>query len=464
MKVRLLEWSLLFSLIIWAGAHSSVKGSHFGFHSASSLPKSTSALSTKMGPPGFASALNLSQDNFTFPSSSPDVPAEQDLTSWFASTDIPTRGLMFTSARDLALTPPHIDNPQDDEDDWLTAAPPPGVVMGFQTAKDLHSDVNDNNQVQASTSVASFAGFVSGAAVLKENVGGTTDVDIIHDGQEDSAPAFVGFQTGSSLLNPDNGMKKSAWSAPSAEALAKAAERMKRWQAEIDKEFAKESTQETELPEGHEPSRRPASGRIVLGSVENSGRPSASQPLSQPDPPDTPSPVRTEYKGAGATIGSSLNNRKPFKSPLMNKTAGPSSSYIESPLNPNRALTFSSARGASSFMTPLKAAFPSAVAGPSTSVSPTKKALGATPRRVGGSSVKKSTFVTPFKPGMRPGQPGRTHLGATQKTAGSPFAGSSAVIEITATPSRDDKGKGRAVFFDLSTCLFFFPNSPQQIC
>ena len=437
-------------------------GPALGFTKASGLPTSA--------PSGLVAAST--QENPFLAPSSPDVPPNNDASRWLQSTEIPSGGHMFKSAKDLALAPPYEDSTHpDDSDDWLTAAPPPGAIMGFQSAKSLPPKPDVQNEPSNSQVPPATVGFAPASSFhdleLRLDSG---DVEA-HSDREETVPAFVGFQTSSSLLGAGNGTKKPSWSVPSAEALAKAAERMERWQTEINAEF-----DETAAPHNKdsvhldEPSSQRAPGRIVLGAVENSTVPTssqpfsqpASQPLSQPVVPDTPTPIRSDFKTLRSNIGSPLASRKPFKSPLITKPSGLTSFSFASPLNPNKTAT-SGLLKPSTFKTPLKAAFPTTEAGPSTPFfSPAKKTLGLTPRKAGNSPAKKATFVTPFKPGMRPGEPGRAQLGASQMASST--VGSVAVTEITMTSTRKDKGKGRAVYFDLSAYPTFCTRCELTIC
>lgn len=333
------------------------------------------------------------------------------------------------------MAPPGDDSGYHEEgNDWFAAPPPPGATLGFQTAKKV-----------------------------AETASTPTDDPMDPDGdnpfreatvsKSDAVPAFAGFQTSASLLNPSK-TGRTVWSAPSAEALAKAAERMKRWEAEIDKELAAPSVPAEPTPSLDAGSAsQPAFGRIVLKDVENSTAQLSSQPLSQLEPPDTPTPVRTAFKPPSATPFGGAG-RKPFKSPMLTRpAAGPSTPAFASPLNPHRAGP-SSGFKPPSFTTPIKAAFPTPLGSASTSTaSPAKRSLGLTPRRLGvGSPLKKPAFVTPFKAGMRPGDPGRAQLEASQRVvaqkANTPLV-VGVVPTVFRTPAKQDKGKGRMSFFDL---------------
>lgn len=424
-----------------------------GFQSASSFVNAGDLL-LGAGPSGFAPAEQLStQESPILPSSSLDGPQDRDLSSWFESADIPRGGLTFQSAKDLAIIPPDDDFSRHDEsDEWLTATPPEGALIGFQSAKNLPPEPANDDDVELTSPQAApsaLLGFAPASTMHQSDSQRYSNVDSMHADKREVTLPFAGFRSGSTLLNSGKGTKISSWSAPSAEALAKAEERMKRWQAEIDADFHESTTEENEesVPPPDLSTEKPAVARVILGAVENSTTPSPSPPLPQPDAPATPTSIRVGFKTSSAATGGPFASRKPFKSPLLRKPAVPS--YIASPLNPNRSSTSTAPK------TPLKAAFPSTPAGPSTAfVSPVKKVLGTTPRRSTSSPAQKKTFVTPFKPGMRPGELGRARLEPSQ--SGSSFVGSAALTEILGTSGKRDKGKGRAVYFDLSMHLRWF--------
>lgn len=282
-------------------------------------------------------------------------------------------------------------------------------------------------------------------------------------------PAIVGFTTGSNLLKPGNAKKPTL--VPSAEALAKAAEIMKRWQSEMDDDFSDSDDPEHDLeypdmPTHTLPSFQPIL-RPVLGTMENS--------FAERQPPSTPSPV-----GGGLQSLSPLSrrrvpgNKNSFKSPLMSTPATRargSTSYVASPLNPTRAKEHIMPA------TPVRRSPPSTPVRPM-AMSPPKKTLGVTPRRVvSGGSVKKPAFSTPFKTGMRPGELGRVHLDAVRFAAPPGESSSSAVVNSlmigstshTTSPSKG-KGKTRAIYFDLcgyaNLCVYsahsYLPSSKAE--
>ncbi|KAI0059444.1 hypothetical protein BV25DRAFT_1901580 [Artomyces pyxidatus] len=211
------------------------------------------------------------------------------------------------------------------------------------------------------------------------------------------------------------------WLAPSEAALKAAEEKMKLW--EVEERFLGEPLEENLSQAISEPgpSRKDASvtspPRKALSAVENSFTP-ARMPLN--------------LGASGFSTPSSAGNRatvkppsafgsggvQPFRSPMMRAPAMQplrTPAVSNSPLNPRRSalsqpgLTSTPARGfrplvaatsaSSALETPLRQA----------AFSTPPRALGVTPLRLGTGQKK---FVTPFKTGMRPGEPGRTQLEA----------------------------------------------------
>ncbi len=326
-----------------------------------------------------------------------------------------------------------------------------------------------------------------------------------------SIPAFVSFAPSSSLFTTatSNPKAKSKTLMPSAEALAKAAQRLAQW----DKEFEDEvpgngvSAEEEEVVKastskgfgGFESastagfssasaagfssasaagfSSASASGlglgisggggggsRPVLGTLENSFQ-----------PPSTPTPAGKGFAPLVSRIAPTLNNakeKKEFKSPLLTTLNTPAparaSSHVpafSSPLKPT-----AHKGGTKAFVAPTRLG----VAGPSTPIrppplpsastvtpirppaftSPAKKSLGVTPRRTettGGLGKKPgSGFSTPFKAGMRPGESGRMALDTpSTRTVASPAVHVTGSGRVGTVATSKGKGKGRATYFDL---------------
>jgi breast cancer 2 susceptibility protein len=196
--------------------------------------------------------------------------------------------------------------------------------------------------------------------------------------------------------------------APSADALVKAKQKMMCWDTEDTTSLQKTSaTQDIPGPsaETNIPSQRP-----VLQSVENKtistgfSSPSASKSFASP------------FKAGN----------KPFKSPLIRSTDVSTPKKTTSPLNPLASSVKLSTPGFTSsksqqptFSTPVNIAS-----------SPASR-----PVRIGQSSPalrqSRKPFVTPFKPGMKPGEPGRQLLEERLKSKSKPVT---AVGQETPSP------------------------------
>lgn len=160
---------------------------------------------------------------------------------------------------------------------------------------------------------------------------------------------------------------------------------------------------------------------------------------------------------------------KPFKSPLLPTAVKPSiSGHIGSPLNPYRpsvAAEASNSRSthtlSSTLIVPSTPGFTTSLTRPlSTPVRATPQrpmaSLGITPRRNATPASGKTKFMTPFKPGMAPGEPGRTRL--HQETPRLHQPSQRNYLRRTPSPTKrvaktkvKEFTKGR--FFDLSSYL-----------
>ncbi|KAI0094432.1 hypothetical protein BDY19DRAFT_901619 [Irpex rosettiformis] len=380
-----------------------------------------SAMSSKLEQPppklsGFSSASALTVEHSgVSPTPSPEAPPEPDLAAWFASSDVPTAG--FASAKALVE--------EKNDDDWFTAPAPIGAV-GFQSVRNMHAPLD------------------AGPEASQEDYPGFTKPTV-----SEEVPVFTGFTTGSNLFNPAKAKAKTLM--PSAEALAKAAQRLAQW----DKEFDDEVTDTSIVSELREEAQAAAAPNISFGGFSTAGaiRPvlgAMENSFSDQQPPNTPSPA-----GPSGLTGRSFSplvprgtgdKKKEFKSPLLttaaSRTQQASSTYVSSPLKPK----FTS--GTKGFVPPTRVAGPSTPVRPVAPISSPKKSLGVTPRRPTTSVGKKPMFSTPFKTGMRPGEPGRAALDTTKIA--------SLAVHIvgsgkTGPPvSKRIKGKGRATYFDLS--------------
>ncbi|KAJ7492322.1 hypothetical protein FB451DRAFT_1217887 [Mycena latifolia] len=273
-----------------------------------------------------------------------------------------------------------------------------------------------------------------------------------------SAAQFSGYFRRCSLplsLNtrPVGFMKASnkGWIEPSSVALAKAKEKM---DAIWSEDGGNINPVVTDTQAGPENLFKPASNVPRVASPE---RPALRVLDNSFNSPGTPSPAEFQRASSSAlptfsspTIGQlkAKAKAKPFKSPLLPQSAG-KPGFASSPLNPK------SRPGLSSFVTagtqhplatsPIVAPTPETPlrAGPSPFVTPLR--TNQTPRVV---RSRPPAFVTPFKAGMKPGEPGRARLEEKAK----------AVEVKLVTPAKQLKGRvevrssqgGRKVFFDLT--------------
>ncbi|KAI9057745.1 hypothetical protein FKP32DRAFT_1321754 [Trametes sanguinea] len=452
-----------------------------GFKSAAQIsapPQSQSAAAAPFVAPKFtgfasASALPLQASHGRSPSPSPP-PERQDYDSWFEtdSSVLPPTAFGFNTAKTL------LSNAGEESGPAMPQATQPSQLPGFtsglaqfQPASQVTHDAGSFQD--PSPEITTSAGFTSAA-----QVGFTSAAQMappsVQPGGFGSA-AQVGFTSASG---------KSNWAAPSAEALARAAAKMKQWQDEFDRDgepLSDSGMTENAAPSGSAPA---VSSNPNPSTMQTPVRP-ALRPMenafSPAQPPDTPTPAAAAAKNPThftVVAGMQIKN-KPFKSPLVNRppqsrAVSAPSPYVNSPLNPAKQSGFRVASGST-----LPAAFTSmapaaAIAGPSTPakpppghsafVSPIKpgptaltspvKSLGMTPRRMGlsGPAVK-AKFATPFKSGLAPGDPGRSQLQQKLKEEQAQAASAQPLhVQVVGTPSGKGKGKEKKVYkyFDLN--------------
>ncbi|EKM84055.1 hypothetical protein AGABI1DRAFT_104048 [Agaricus bisporus var. burnettii JB137-S8] len=236
------------------------------------------------------------------------------------------------------------------------------------------------------------------------------------------------FASSSAMLRPTGFVRPGTKSiiAPSAAALAKARERFKSWEGDLeDTENVNPSNVVGPLP--HSPFQRPA-----LRVMDNS--------LPTPESPSPSAFSRPINSNKFPTVDQPSMKQKSFRSPLIKST--PVKNHLASPLNPR--VNFASVAN----MTQR----PKSPLTPSTPL-PTTKTMASiqTPGRppVRSSRTTPAPFVTPFKPGMRPGEPGWMKLqeSARKEKAGSPSSILSASTPEIRTISR---AKHHKTFFNLS--------------
>ena len=167
-----------------------------------------------------------------------------------------------------------------------------------------------------------------------------------------------------------------------------------------------------------------------------------------PQTPSTPTPTgfsRPSVPGKPQAIDQLRTKQKPFRSPLLKNA--PRSTFVSSP--PNSGADLASAANVSSHhptmpSTPLRS-----------NLLASKLSSFQTPIRVPANTQRKTPgpFVTPFKPGMRPGEPGWTKLqDSIQKGRTRSVACTSAASLYD--PSRRPGTKLFKSFFDLSVSSF----------
>ena len=208
-----------------------------------------------------------------------------------------------------------------------------------------------------------------------------------------NAPAFAGFQS-ASITNGAGfvgftSVGKGITIQPSEDALEKVKKRMRDWDADFEEEFSytRPSTSQTGVTSPRRPATPP---RPPLDSDKNTA---SSTPTSFREI----SPQRTTSTRSA--------KQKPFKPPLLSNKTSLTNSVSAFPSN-----VLQSKGSVSHPKPPLpSSASASTLPKPSTPSRATSDSAFHTPVRLGGvhrpGSVKK--FTTPFKPGMRPGEPGR---------------------------------------------------------
>lgn len=254
--------------------------------------------------------------------------------------------------------------------------------------------------------------------------------------------------------------------APSATALQEAEARMQQWDAEDEEVLA--------------PSPSGSGSQGQLRRINPSSPPrQALRLMNNAFIPDTPTPragnsftrsampiPSPSFQTAAMSDVKGKASVKPFKSPVISRP-----SVFNRPSPPNPTTPFSAQKTtprrneppvaftpARSFR-PLVADTPRPIAGPSFAT-PVRQAasfatpprLGVTPRAANGQVKTQKKFVTPFKNGMRPGEPGRTQL--EQKLSYErPTASVRIVTAGSISPGKRSVGKSaRRRFFDLSKC------------
>lgn len=286
----------------------------------------------------------------------------------------------------------------------------PGVVNDPATTQPTSTSVQptSNGGIQPGSSTLTTPGFTSVRAMAAtmtndddrspspDDPPPEQDYDAWFDTSSMHVPALAGFQSASTPSGTGcAGFTSAGKGVPfqaSEDVLEKVKKRMRAWEADFEEEvsYMRPSTPQT----SDTPPRRPVTPqRPPLNSEKNPASPT----------PSTPRPISPQHITLTHTA-----KQKPFKPPLLqNKT---------NLTNSVPALLSNVARSNSSvsqFKLPLlSSTSASALPKPSTPTRAASDSAFRTPVRLGGAhrpvSVKK--FTTPFKPGMRPGEPGRAKL------------------------------------------------------
>ncbi|TFY81492.1 hypothetical protein EWM64_g2524 [Hericium alpestre] len=292
------------------------------------------------------------------------------------------------------------------------------------------------------------------------------------------APATIGFAAASTVALPDVPIaaigfvtaNKSKVFAPSETAWQQAQARMKLWETEDTLALTPLSPPDSPKPSVSRQMPIPTSpSRPVLSPVENA--------LPQLPLAEAPTPARVGFSSAGVGGGRaafqtpSVTDIKgkgkaavPFKSPLVRApavTPFKPPSYVNSPLN----LTRPQMAAAPSAFTPARSVRPPVPSTPGpahaqlTAVeTPIRQAAFSTPPRPVGMTPARARagpkkFVTPFKPGMRPGETGRAQLEEKYKQERAAAASTVVITSATSTASpvrvAGRTGPSRRKFFDL---------------
>ncbi|KAI1793117.1 hypothetical protein LXA43DRAFT_1060141 [Ganoderma leucocontextum] len=465
-----------------------------GFVSAAALPSKPSGDIPSAAVSGFTSAAAIPSapkptklrasgsftSNLTDTSGTRLNPVETTSSDPSTSTSSASRGFGPASALparpedpcdddDRPSTPP----PQPNYDSWFDsdASVLPPDAFAFKTARAIMDPTGAGKD--SASQAPQFVGFTSASGLAQSESVSQSRLDESTVPSSVSAPFTGGFSSAvsigfSSAAKLNGG--KSSWSAPSAEAIARAAQRMKQWEEDFAREeastsatSAKQDIENVHAGPSSSPSvSRPAAAPSFQTPLRPALRPMENSPAQLPDTP-LAAKNPTHYTNIGG--GVQMKN-KPFKSPLVNAkkqafTPATSAARPGSSLNPAKATSGSKLPAVFTFgtastvptavpATPVRAA---PMPGPSTLTSPGKgKSLGMTPRRMPGGLKSVGKFSTPFKAGMGPGEVSRTQLEVRMKAEAS--TQTPVRVGFRGTPASSAKGKAVArneyKFFDMN--------------
>jgi len=290
------------------------------------------------------------------------------------------------------------------------------------------------------------------------------DYDSWFNASSTEIPPTVGFQSASTAAFVGfTSVGKGTSFEPSEDAIKDVKKRMRDWEADIEEQFP--SMWPSASQTGATSPQRPVTPlRPHLDSDKNLASPT----------PTSPRQISPQH-----TTSTRFAKQKPFKPPLLsNKT------NLQNPTPASPPKTVRSKGSMPQFKPPLlSSTSASTLPKPSTPSKAISDSSSRTPARLGGvhrpGSAKK--FTTPFKPGMRPGEPGREQLQEDQGKKRLQERQKDRVFQIQMnspprkpvydvppslnSPPSSRKGKEKAKgyrFFDLSQSDFQFANHRIQ--
>ncbi|KAK7026152.1 breast cancer type 2 susceptibility [Favolaschia claudopus] len=365
------------------------------------------------------------------------------------------------------------------------------VSKGFALAASLHthSDTTEHIETAPHPSATGFAGFGSAALMLQDKD------ELKRDFQRSPSPeappepdydawfapasdvAQVAFQTAASVISTDPqsapiGFMKASnkgFIAPSTAALVDAKKKLERWsedmgetpdsgpvttKSHLGSENLFKSASEFNIPH----SRGASPERPALRTLDNAiyNTPATPSPASFSRPSSS---VAFSSSAIGSVNGKALTKPRPFKSPLLPASARNASvaksgfAHASSPLNPGARPppSFASASSQHPLVAPSFTPQTPLRPGPSSASFVTPMRLGM-PSSVGSRlSKNRPAFQTPFKAGMKPGEPGRVLLEAREKAKA---AESSLAMSVPGKQGNDrpagNMNRAGKQFFDLT--------------
>ena len=291
----------------------------------------------------------------------------------------------------------------------------PGAQDDSVTAQaaSTSAQLTSNSETQPGSLVPAIVGFTSVRAMAgnlsnddhrspsPEEPPPEQDYDSWFNTSSTDVPAFVGFQSASSTNGTSfvgfTSVGKGTSFQPSEDALENVKKRMRAWESDVEEEFSYmlPPTPQTEI---NLPPRPVTPTKPFSNPEKNLAPPipASSRPIS---------PQHTTFARSA--------KQKTFKPPLLSNRTNLANPVSASPSSPAQ-----SKGSVPQFKPPLlSSTSASTLPKPSTPSKVTSDSAFRTPVRLGGThrpgSVKK--FTTPFKSGMRPGDPGREKLQEDQE-------------------------------------------------